>query len=244
MRGRIRYWWALTVLVPLTIVLGLLVIALRLITFSDRLPARIGVLWARAILRTSGVEVSVSGLENIDPKAQYIFLGNHTSAFDIPAMYVGVPNQLGMLAKVGLAYIPVFGWAMWAAGHFFINRHDHAKAMSMMEQVTRILQRYRHRSLVIFPEGTRSLDGQLHPFKKGAFLMAIESGIPIVPVVINGAFKAKSKYAHAIEPTHIELVISKPIDPAKFSFETRNEFIAETYQVFESLYQAPSSDTQ
>jgi len=236
---RLRYWWTMVFLIPWTLLFGTGVVLARLLTFTDRISARLGRLWARGLLWVTGTRLTVHGREHFDPKKQYIFVANHTSAFDIPSMYCAIPNQVGMLAKIGLAYIPLFGWAMWAAGHFFINRHDHSRAMSAMEQVNASLKRYPHRSLVVYPEGTRSLDGQLHPFKKGAFLMSLQSEIPIVPLVINGGFEAKSKYARSIPRPALDLRFFPPISPADYRFETRDQFIADTFRIFQTHYRAP-----
>jgi len=241
MIARLRYWWAILFLVPWTILCSLVVILLRLLTFNERWGARMGRVWAGSLLWVSGVRLKINGRDNVDPRGQYIFIANHTSAFDIPALMWGLHNQLGMLSKIELSYVPIFGWAMWAAGHFFVNRKDHQKAMGVMDQVAATLQRHRHRSLVIFPEGTRSLDAQLQPFKKGAFLLAMDTGIPVVPVVINGAFKAKSKYARAIEAVTIELDILPPMDPSTFSYKTRDAFVNETVAQFQRIYRPPEA---
>lgn len=179
------------------------------------------------------MKLEVIGQEKIDSKQQYIFVANHTSAFDIPAVYWGLKNKLGMLAKKQLLYVPLFGWAMWAAGHFFVDRKNHKRAMAVMEQVAELMSQDRTHSLVIFPEGTRSLDGKVKAFKKGAFLLALDTGIPIVPVIIKGAFEAKQKKGNSIQATTIQLDIREPIDPQQYSHDTRQKFVDDVHVLFE-----------
>jgi len=236
----LHYYFVLLLLVPWTI-LGITGVILgKLVNPSGVLSHQVGRFWSWGILFASRVKLEVEGLEQIDPAAQYIFIGNHTSAFDIPAVYWGVPNKLGMLAKKQLSYIPFFGWAMWAAGHFFVDRKNHKQALAVMDQVANLLSRRPDHSLVIFAEGTRSRDGQLQNFKRGAFMLSLKTGIPIVPVVLNGAFKAKSKQENRITPTTIRLTMLPPMDPGKYSEETRQQFVDAAHDLFEQHYQAPS----
>lgn len=190
-------------------------------------------------MKISRVEVVVDGLENIDETAQYIFISNHTSAFDIPSIYWGVKNKHGMLAKQQLKYVPFFGWAMWAAGHFFVDRKNHRAALAVMDQVATQMSADKSHSLVIFAEGTRSMDGQLQRFKKGAFILSLDTGIPIVPVVINGAHKAKGKKERHISSTTIKLSILPPMDPSAYSTETRQQFVEDARSQFIKHYIPP-----
>jgi len=237
----LHYYLVLLLLVPWTAVGIVLVILGKLVNPSGRVAHRLGRIWSWGILLASRVKLEIEGLENIDLQSQYIFVSNHTSAFDIPAIYWGVPNKLGMLAKKQLSYIPFFGWAMWAAGHFFVDRKNHKKAISVMQQVARLLSQRPDHSLVIFAEGTRSRDGQLQTFKKGAFILSMDTGIPIVPIVLNGAFQAKSKQSHAIHPTTIRLSVFPPVDPAGYRAETRDQFLEDVRALFVEHYQAPAS---
>ena len=220
------------VMVPLAI-LG------KLINLAGNLSHKVGRVWSWGILRMSRMQLIIEGLEHIDPSTQYIFISNHTSAFDIPAIYWGIPNKLGMLAKQQLKYVPFFGWAMWAAGHFFVDRHNHQKAMAVMDQVALLMQARKDHSLVVFVEGTRSLDGRLGTFKKGAFVLSLDTGIPVVPVIINGAFKAKSKKSRRIVATTLTLTILPPMDPAEYSTQNREEFVSAAHTLFENHYIAP-----
>ncbi len=235
----LHYLLVLILLVPWTLIGIPLVILGKLVDPSGHLSHFFGRIWGKGILAASLVKVVVEGQEHIDKQSQYIFICNHTSAFDIPAVYWGIKNKLGMLAKKQLKHIPLFGWAMWAAGHYFIDRKNHKKALAVMEQVALLLSKDRKHSLVIFAEGTRSLDGQLQRFKKGAFILSLDTGIPIVPIIINGAFKAKSKRGRRIAATTIKLTILPPMDPSDYSQETRQKYVDDAQDLFVEHYEAP-----
>lgn len=215
------------------------VILAKVINPSGKLSHKLGRMWAWGVLSIPGVKVEVEGVENIDENDQYIFISNHTSAFDIPAIYWGIRNKHGMLAKKQLKYVPFFGWAMWAAGHFFVDRKNHRAALAVMEQVAIQMSENKDHSLVIFAEGTRSLDGQLQPFKKGAFILSLDTGIPIVPVVINGAHKAKGKKQRRINATTITLTVLPPMDPKQYSTETRQQYVDDAKAQFTQHYHPP-----
>lgn len=235
----IHYFFVLVLLVPWTL-LGITIVILgKLVNPSGQISHQAGRLWSLGILTVSRMKLEIEGLDQIDPKAQYIFIGNHTSAFDIPAVYWALKNKLGMLAKKQLKYVPLFGWAMWAAGHFFVDRKNHKKAMAVMDQVASQLSEQKDHSLVVFPEGTRDLEGKLQRFKKGAFLLSLDTGIPIVPVVINGAFGAKRKKGNRIDPTTIRISIFPPIDPASYSRNMRDQYMNDAHQVFVDHYEEP-----
>jgi len=199
----------------------------------------LGRIWAWGVLRISSVRVELEGLEHIDEKTQYIFISNHTSAFDIPAVYWGISNKHGMLAKKQLKYVPFFGWAMWAAGHYFVDRKNHRAALAVMDQVAIQMSADRDHSLVIFAEGTRSLDGQLQQFKKGAFVLSLKTGIPIVPVIINGAHKAKGKRQRRINATTIKITVLPPLEPQMYSADSRQQYVDDARAQFIKHYIPP-----
>jgi len=172
----------------------------------------VGRFWARSILFLSGVKVSVRGLEHIAPGGPYLYMANHQSMFDILSLLAYLPVQFRWLAKKELFHIPVFGYAMARAGYVSIDRSDRRAAhKSLLEAAQRIAGGV---SVVIFPEGSRSMDGQIQPFKAGGFHLAIRSGRPIVPVVICGAREVMPKGKLRIRPGHISVSINAPVDTA------------------------------
>lgn len=235
----IHYYLLLLFLLPWTLLGIPLVILAKVVNPSGKLSHWFAQIWSWGILKFSRVKVEVEGMDQLDMDGQYIFIGNHTSAFDIPAVYWGIKNKLGMLSKKQLGYIPLFGWAMWAAGNFFVDRKNHKKAMAMMDQVADQLSQKKDHSLVIFAEGTRSPDGQLQKFKKGAFILSLDTGIPIVPIVLNGAYHAKSKTGRRIVSTTIRLTVLPPMDPAKYNQSTRQDYVDDAFQVYVENYIPP-----
>jgi 1-acyl-sn-glycerol-3-phosphate acyltransferase len=152
----------------------------------------------------------VEGLERIKPGATYVFVSNHQSIYDTPVVFDSLPYQLRIIAKDSLARFPVLGWHLKRGGHLFVDRRrpNHG----------RILKRWRSLiseglSLIIYAEGTRSADGHVGPFKGGSFLLAIEAGLPIVPVAVMGTRAVMPKGRLRTEPADVRLVVHDPIQP-------------------------------
>jgi 1-acyl-sn-glycerol-3-phosphate acyltransferase len=166
--------------------------------------------WSWLILRTTGVRVVVEGLERITPGTTYVFVSNHQSIYDTPVVFASLPYQLRIIAKESLARFPVLGWHLKRGGHLFVDRQKPDRAG--------ILKRWRALvseglSLIIYAEGTRSVDGHVARFKAGSFLLAIEARLPIVPVAIVGTRQVMPKGRLRTEPAHVTLVVHDPIQP-------------------------------
>ncbi len=147
---------------------ALLILLLAPFDRNGRLAYAVGRLWASMILKIAGVRVQVRGLDRLDPARPYIFIANHQSNVDIPALIKSLPGfQLRWIAKKQLAYIPFFGWALWASRHILVDRSNRAGAMASLRQSKERLAA--GISVVIFPEGTRGADAELLPFKRGGF---------------------------------------------------------------------------
>src|SRR5271165_5964015 len=141
--------------------------------------------WSRALLLISRVKVKVEGLENISPGGSYVLVSNHLSYMDTPAILANVPVQFRFLAKKGLFQIPLLGTHLARAGHIPVPLEDPRAAVRVMTKAAEVI-RQRHISMLIFPEGGRSPDGILQPFKEGAAYIAIKAGVPLVPVTLIG----------------------------------------------------------
>ena len=209
------YCLRLTLILLATILLSTLTI---LVGFFDQHGKRVYAInqfWTWLVLRVGGIALKVDGLENIDPGEQYVFMVNHQSNIDIPVLVQSLARfQLRWIAKKELLWIPFFGWAMWATKHITVDRADSRDAMKS-------LQRAKQRmaagiSVVVFPEGTRSHDGKLLRFKKGGFLLAVETHAPIVPITINGSGSVLPSGAWRLRPGVIEVFVSKPIAVDRF----------------------------
>ena len=167
-------------------------------------------LWSRLILATCGIAVKVNGRSQLDPKQQYVFMVNHQSLIDIPVLVQSLPAfRLRWIAKRELLWVPFFGWAMWAAKHIAVNRSDRFDASGSFKKAK---QRMKGGiSLVIFPEGTRSKDGNLLPFKRGGLLLAVKTQTPIVPITIIGSSAILPKGDWRIRRGQIEVTVVAPV---------------------------------
>src|SRR5438094_2382835 len=167
-------------------------------------------LWSRLILITTGVRVAVEGLDRVTPGTTYIFVSNHQSIYDTPVVFASLPFQLRIIAKESLAKFPVLGWHLRRGGHLFVDRRHPDRAG--------ILRRWRALvseglSLIIYAEGTRSADGRVARFKAGSFLLAIQAGLPIVPLAVIGTRQVMPKGRLRTEPAEVTLVVHDPIPP-------------------------------
>ena len=161
-------------------------------------------------------------LKKLDPNQQYVFASNHESAFDIPLTLGGIPWHVVPIAKKELKRIPVLSWAMLAAGHIFIDRTNHDRALKSFDKIRNSLKK-NPRSILIFPEGTRTLDGTMKPFKKGGVILAINTGLPIVPIACCGTFDVLIKGSKKFNSRPIELRFAPPIFTSPNDIENRNE---------------------
>jgi 1-acyl-sn-glycerol-3-phosphate acyltransferase len=200
----------LLVIFVVTVPAALLIILLGPFDRDGKHVQRITYLWTKMILRVSGVVLKVKGLNQIEPQRQYVFMVNHQSNIDIPVLIQSLPDiRLRWIAKKELLWVPFFGWAMWAAKHITVNRADRFDALGTLKKAT---QRMKDGvSLAIFPEGTRGIEGNLLPFKRGGFLLAVKTRTPIVPVTINGSAMILPKGDWRIRSGQIEVVIGTPV---------------------------------
>lgn len=192
---------------PATIIGFAIVLLSLIVDRKGNLVHSIGRTWSRLILFLSGVEVAVTGLENIPRGRPIVILSNHQGAFDIPVLQGFIPLQFRWVAKRSLFKIPLIGWAMSLAGYVAIDRENAASAYKSMEDAAGLIKR--GTSVLIFPEGTRSVTGELLPFKKGAFVIAEKSGMDIVPVGIKGTRDIMKKGSLLIRPDRVTLSIGK-----------------------------------
>lgn len=220
-----RLAWLMLNLVVWTTLLCSVCLIVALIDWKGRIIAKIARLWSIIVLWAAQVKYSVKGLENLAKGSQYFFVGNHESAFDIPLAFAGIPYQLVSISKKELKWIPFLGWAMQAAGHIFVDRKQHSKAVNALEEARKSLVK-NPRSVLLFPEGTRSLDGKIHAFKKGGLVLAIKTDIPVVPIALCGTSRVAVKGSWKLNSTTIQLRIGEPIPTTSLTFDDRNEFIA------------------
>jgi len=171
--------------------------------------------WARNILRVSGVQLRLKGIDNIDPDQPYIFMANHQSRFDIFSLIAGLPVSFKFIMKRELLKIPLFGLILRKMRYIAIDRKNRAEAIKTINMAVTILRD--GESILIFPEGTRSRDGQLLPFKKGGFHLAIKSECDIVPISISGSREILRKKGTMKGKRTIIMAIGRPVPASVYS---------------------------
>lgn len=179
-----------------------------------------GVKGVMFFVRAVGVRVRVEGLERI-PAGACLFASNHTSSADAPAVVGAIPRRIAILLKASLFKWPIVGQAFQLARFIPVDRKNRESAITSVEKATEALRG--GQSFLIYPEGTRSPDGRLQQFKKGAVVMAIKAGVPIVPMACSGAHRVMEKHSLVIHPGEIVVEFLEPIDASKYSLEQRDE---------------------
>ena len=175
--------------------------------------------------------MKVSGRENISADTSYVFVANHQGAFDIFAIYGYLNHDFRWMMKKGLRGFPVIGAACAAAGHIFVDNSSPGAIRHTMEKAERVLSH--GTSLVIFPEGARTFTGKMRPFKKGAFQLAMEFALPVVPVTIDGSFEVMPRTTVVPSPGTIRLIIHKPVKAPADEFD-RGRVISESFAAVHS----------
>jgi 1-acyl-sn-glycerol-3-phosphate acyltransferase len=211
-----------------------LLIALVLITRNENFiysPVR---MFIRAGLAMVGVRVEVSGIERLDPKQTYIFTPNHQSLIEVPLFVTYLGRNPAYLGKKEVFKYPVFGYGIRLIGVVPVDRSNSPAAVESARLATENL---RHgKSYVVYPEGTRSRDGHLLPFKKGAFMMAIDAGVPVVPVTVSGATKIMPKAQIKVFPSTVRITVHEPISTKGYSKENVAELVELTRaKIFSAL---------
>ena len=209
------HWWrTVGFLIPAitvyTIVLGAISIVSSLFDRRGYLAHRCARAWSWLILKTTGVRVSLEGLERITPGTTYVFVSNHQSIYDTPVVFSSLPYQLRIIAKESLAKFPVLGWHLKRGKHLFVDRKHPDRAGILDRWRTLVSEGL---SLIIYAEGTRSPDGRVARFKALSFLLAIKARLPIVPVAVIGTRRVMPKGRLRTEPADVELIIHDPIQP-------------------------------
>jgi 1-acyl-sn-glycerol-3-phosphate acyltransferase len=240
----------LLMICAVTVLAALLVILLGPFDHYGKSAYGITRLWTRLILTIGGVAVRVNGLSQINPKQQYVFMVNHQSNIDIPVLIQSLAAfQLRWIAKRELLWVPFFGWAMRAAKHITVDRSGRFDALGSLKKAQERMKD--GISLVVFPEGTRSSDGNLLPFKRGGFLLAAKSQTPIVPVTITGSGAILPKGDWRIRGGKIEVTVGAPVSAEDYRPGTLRglsshvqELIEKTLQTVSQLRTATSEEEQ
>ena len=230
----IMLWVVLT-----TIFLGTIAIIISFFTRTGNPVHIIARIWARGILYVSRIRVRVIGLNKIDPSQSYVYMSNHQSNFDIPVLLAHLPVQFRWLAKAELFKIPLFGRAMRGAGYVEIDRFNRESAFQSIEEAAGKMKD--GVSVMIFPEGTRSRDGRIRPFKKGGFVMAVDAGVPIVPIVLQGTWSIMDKSSLRINTGEVVMNIENPIVTTHYSRQNKDDLIEAVHRVICEGFEKRSS---
>ena len=195
-----------------TVVMGTLSLLLWPIDRTGNLQHGCARLWCRMVALTIFARITVHGTEHVQPGRPYVYVANHSSLIDTPALFAYLPHQFKIMAKRGLFYVPFMGWHLWTSGNFPVDRGDARKTAKSLRRVIDGVKG--GKSLAGFPEGTRTPDGRLQDFKPGLFKIALKAGVPVVPVAIRGTFALLPKTPLAPRPGRVDVYIGEPIDTA------------------------------
>ena len=226
------HWWrTVFFLIPAiglyTIVLGTVSLFSSLVDSSGDFGHRCARAWAWLILKTTGVRVTVRGVDKLDPQRSYVLAANHQSIYDIPIVFASLPLQLRIVAKESLANFPFLGWHLRRTGHLIVDRNN--PGAGVVRKMARLI--HGSRSLIVFPEGTRSATGAVGKFRGGTFVVAIEAGLPIVPVSISGSRHVMLKGRLMTCPGDVTLTVHAPIATADVARTSARELAAQTRDI-------------
>ena len=182
--------------------------------------------WCRLVAWTIFARIHVHGVEHLERGRPYVYMANHASLIDTPALFAYLPYQFRIMAKRSLFNVPFMGWHLRTAGHFPI---DHGNPRKIATSLRRVIDGVRRgRSLAVFPEGQRTPDGRLQPFEPGAFKIALKAGVPVVPVSIRGTFAMLPRTSLAPRPGRVDVIISEPIETTAYDDSMLPELIEKT----------------
>jgi 1-acyl-sn-glycerol-3-phosphate acyltransferase len=231
MKISLRTVFFVPLFVVVTIVMSIMALVVTLFDKTGNAFRKLGGVWGRIGLWLSGVKLRMIGEENYDPNASYVIVSNHASMYDILAVLAGIKSNLRIMAKIELSKVPLWGWAVKRGDFIFIRRGGNREALQSLLEAKQKLDE--GKSAYIFADGTRSPDGTIQPFKRGAFTIASKSQKPILPITILGSHKIMPRDTLKINGGTITLVIDKPILP---DGKTDEELLAETHQVILANY--------
>ena len=213
-----------------TIVLGTISLIGGLVDGSGRFAHKCAQIWARLILWTSGVRIQLEGAALPPADQSCVFVTNHSSFYDTPIIFTALPRQLRIMAKAALGYVPFLGWHLLRSGHVLVNRKN--PGASIFKRMQRMARS--GASLVVFPEGSRTIDGNLQKFKAGMFLLAIENGLPVVPISISGSRIVMPKGRFSVSPATVTVTVHEQIPTTGMAREDARPLAAKVQAIVAS----------
>lgn len=240
MKRKFSLFWvvySVVIFYPIGLIYTLFTAFVTLLMVGVRLPFNITnafvVFWARFICNLAFCPVEVRGRDKIDDSKSYIFLSNHQGTMEIFAIYGYIGKRFSWIMKQELRKFPLVGDACVAVGHIFIDRSNSIKSHKSIMQAEKVLSE-NNSSIVMFPEGTRTRTGEMGRFKRGAFAMARDLNLPIVPITINGSYEAKPKGSFWVKGTKIELVFHEPIETTDLNDENMGDMMNKVKEIIAS----------
>ncbi len=217
-------FWLLTHTVIYTIIFGISgAVASLFESEKGRVFGYCARIWGKLIVFFSFMPIKIDGLDNLKKESNYIFCANHGSMFDIPILFHSLPYWLVPIAKIEIKKIPVLGFVMNAGGHIFVDRSNHEKAIKSMRIAKDELLKG-EKSLMLFPEGSRSKNEKIKQFKRGGLIIAVESGIPVVPIAIINSHKIHKKGTLTVKRVNIHVKIGEPVKVNNLEPENKKMF--------------------
>jgi len=229
------HWWrTVFFLIPAisvyTIVLGSASLLSTLFDRRGNFGHRCARAWSWLILKTTGVTVAIDGLERLHPSRSYVFAANHQSIYDIPILFASLPFQLRIIAKQSLGRIPFMGWHLSRTGHVLVDRSK--PGAGVVKKMARLVRE--GHSLIVFPEGTRSTDGSVGRFKGGSFVIALQAGLPVVPISVIGSRHVMFRGDLMVRPGRVQVIVHEPIETTNVPREAAREFASSVRDVVAS----------
>ena len=217
-------FWLLVHVVIYTIIFGISgAVASIFESKKGRIFGHCARIWGKLIIFFSFIPIRIDGLDNLNRADNYIFCANHGSMFDVPILFHSLPYWLVPIAKIEVKRIPILGLVMNAGGHIFVDRSNHERAISSMRKAKDELLKG-EKSIMLFPEGSRSKGGDIKPFKRAGLVIAIESGISVVPIAIINSHKLHKKGTLTVTRSNIHVKIGEPIVVNKLKPDNKKQF--------------------
>jgi 1-acyl-sn-glycerol-3-phosphate acyltransferase len=218
-------WWrTVFYLIPAvalyTIVLGTASVLSALVDKRGNFGHRCARAWSWLILKTSGVRVAIEGLERLDASRSYVFAANHQSIYDIPILFASLPFQLRILSKDSIGRVPFLGWHLRRTGHVLVDRAR--PGAGVVRKMARLVKQ--GHSLLVFPEGTRSTDGSVARFKGGPFVIALQAGLPVVPITVVGSRHVMFRGQVMVRPGRVTVIVHEPIETTGVPRDAARDF--------------------
>jgi 1-acyl-sn-glycerol-3-phosphate acyltransferase len=229
----LRTIWAIIVAIAVTIPSATTVLIIAAVSSASPLIEPVIRLWARLVLWGAGIDLHAEGVETIDRSKRYILIANHHSYFDIPCIFAAIPQPIRFMAKKSLFSIPIFGWALARAGFIPIDRKNRRTAVKSFDLAVERIRK--GNTIVIFPEEGRSREVAMRPFQRGAFLLAIRSELPILPLAIDGTYEVLRVGAKRITPGLVTIRVGTPIETAGVSVRAKDTLLAQSRAQIEGM---------